>query len=72
MTYIIYLNDILIFSNTKEEHKEHVREILERLREVRLFINLKKYEWHTKTIEYLRFIISLEGLTIDPKRVQVI
>jgi hypothetical protein len=44
ITCIIYLNNILIFSDNKEEHIEHVKEVLQRLRKARLFIKLLKYK----------------------------
>lgn len=47
MSCIVYLDDILIYSNTVEEHKEHVKEVLRRLREHKLFLKLPKCEWHT-------------------------
>jgi len=44
VTCIIYLDDILIFSNTKEEHKSYIREVLRRLRDAKLFLKLLKCE----------------------------
>jgi hypothetical protein len=44
ITCIIYLDDILIFLDTKEEHKRHVKEVLYRLREAKLFMKLSKYK----------------------------
>jgi hypothetical protein len=42
ITYIIYLDDVLIFLDTKEEHERYVKKVLYRLREVKLFIKLSK------------------------------
>ena len=44
MSCIVYLDDILIFSNTEEDYKEHVREVLRRLRKHKLFLKLPKCE----------------------------
>jgi hypothetical protein len=44
VTYIVYLDDILIFSNSKKEHVEHVREVLDRLRKAKLYVKLSKCE----------------------------
>jgi hypothetical protein len=69
---IVYLDDILVFSRTEEEHVTHVKEVLQRLREYSLYVNLKKCEWHTDSTEYLGYVITPEGVTIDPERVKTI
>ena len=69
---IVYLDDILIFSDTEEEHREHVKEILQRLREARLFAKLSKCEFHTKETEYLGYVVTPDGVKIDPERVRTI
>jgi hypothetical protein len=72
ITCIVYLDDILVFSDNGEEHIEHVKEVLRRLRKARLFIKLLKCEWHTRRTEYLGYIISPEGVSIDPERLRKI
>lgn len=72
ITCIVYLDDILIFSDNLSDHKQHVREVLQRLREAKLFINPQKCEWHTDTTEYLGFVVTAEGLTINPDRLEAI
>ena len=47
VTCIVYLDDILIYSDTEEDHIQHVGEVLRRLREAKLYIKLSKCEWHT-------------------------
>ncbi len=69
---IICLDDILIFSKTLEEHLLHIRSVLERLREEKLLINLKKCTFDKKELVYLGFIISPKGLKMDPKKVKAI
>jgi len=69
---VVYLDDILIYSNTEEEHRSHVKLVLQRLREAKLFIKLSKCEFHVHKTEFLGFIISPEGISIDPSRVQTI
>ena len=70
--YVIYLNDILIFSNSKEKHLLHVREVLERLRHYSLYANPKKYQFLATEVEFLGFIVSTEGVSIDRSRVEAI
>ena len=67
-----YLDDILVYSDSLELHREHVREILHRLKIVGLYANLKKCKFHMDTVEYLGFILSLVGLSMDPLKVSAI
>jgi hypothetical protein len=69
---VVYLDDILIFSKTKEEHLEHVRKVLQWLREEKLLINLKKCTFLKEELVYLGFVISKEGLKMDPEKVKAI
>ena len=69
---VVYLDDILIFSKTYKEYIGHVRKVLERLRRFRLFANLKKCEFFIKEVEFLGFIISTKGVTIDLRRIDTI
>jgi len=62
---IIYLDDILVFSNTKEEHLEHLRIVLTKLREHKLFAKLKKCELIKEHVEYLGHFISGNGISVD-------
>jgi hypothetical protein len=68
----VYLDDIFIFSKTKEEHLEHVRKVLQWLKEENLLINLKKCVFLKEELVYLRFVISNEGLKMDSKKVKAI
>ncbi|SNX86123.1 related to retrotransposon nucleocapsid protein [Melanopsichium pennsylvanicum] len=69
---VVYLDDFLIFSNNEEEHIDHVREVLERLRANRLFAKLSKCTFHTDQVEFLGYIIKPGGIEMDPKKVRTI
>src|ERR1700733_11834265 len=69
---IVYLDDILVYSDDPEDHRKHVREVLRRLRENNLYAGTKKCTFHTDTIEYLGYILSPTGLPMDPAKVQTI
>ena len=69
---IVYLDNILIFNKTKEEHFEHIRQVLQRLKEGKLLINMKKCSFMQEEIVYLRFVISVDGLKMDPQKVKAI
>lgn len=69
---IAYLDDILIFSKTKEEHVQHVEKVLRKLKERQIPLKLSKCEFHKNSIGFLGYIVSSEGLAPDPKKVQAI
>ena len=69
---IVYLDDVLIFSEDPDEHVNHVRQVLERLRDHKLYVKLSKSTFHATDVEYLGFRISPKGVFIDPERVQAI
>jgi hypothetical protein len=68
---IAYLDDILIYSNNLEQHRQHIYLILKRVEEVGLILKVSKCEFHTDRTEYLGYIISPTGIQIDPKKVRV-
>jgi len=65
---VMYLDDILILNNTKEEHLEHVRKMLQQLREEKLLINLKKCTFLKEELVYLGFVISKEDLKMNSRK----
>jgi len=69
---VVYLNNILIYSQLKEEHKCHVCEILEQLQHYKLFVNLKKCVFSTDTVEFLRFIVSIIKMTMNSQQIDTI
>ena len=69
---IIYLDDILIYSEDMMQHKKHVKEVLRRLHKNGLYVAAPKCEFHKESIEYLGFIISINGLRMAQDKVQII
>ena len=69
---VVYLDDILIYLNNLKEHKLHVKEVLRRLRENKLYASPSKCFFHQDRIEFLGFIISKDGLQMDDNKVQTI
>jgi hypothetical protein len=67
-----YLDDLLVFSNTLKEHKRHVRLVLERLQEAGLHIKPEKCQFHVTEVSFLGFLISHEGVRMDPAKVAAI
>jgi len=66
---VAYLDDILIFTETEEEHEQAVWRVLEVLAEHKLFLRPKKCEFHRKRIEYLGLVISENKVKMDPVKV---
>ena len=69
---VVYLDDILIYSDNEEEHERHVREVLERLRRHGLYAKLNKCVFHAHEVEFLGFIVSSDGIAMDHRRVSTI
>jgi hypothetical protein len=69
---IIYIDDILIFSKNEEEHKEHVRLVLQKLCEMGLYAKLEKCMFHQLQVEFLGYIISGNDISMDPCKVATI
>ena len=69
---VIYLDDILVYSKTKNEHSQHVKEVLGILRKHRLYAKITKCEFFQKRIEYLGHYISAEGVAVDDRKVKAI
>jgi hypothetical protein len=69
---IVYLDNILVYSEDPALHDKQVREVLQRLRKNSLYTNGKKCSFDVDRIEYLGFLVEPEGLQMDPAKVQVI
>ena len=69
---IVYLDDILIYSEDLEEHKEQVKEVLRWLQANGLYVSPSKCAFHQEQVEFLRFILSPKGLQMDEEKVRII
>jgi hypothetical protein len=67
-----FIDDILIYSQTTKEHDEHLRLVLQCLREHKLFGKLSKCSFYQSRIHYLGYVISDEGIVVDPAKVEAI
>ena len=70
--YSTYFNNILVYSKYKQEYKGQYYYILTYLYKVRLYLNIIKYKFSIKYIKYLKIILTIEGLQIDPNKVKAI
>jgi hypothetical protein len=66
---VVFIDDILIYSQSEEEHVNHLKMVLQRLREHQLYAKLSKCEFWINEVLFLGHIINKEGLIVDPKKV---
>ena len=69
---IIYIDDILVYSKTEEEHAEHLRLVLTRLRDHRLYAKFSKCEFWLKELIFLGHVVSAAGVAVVPDKIQSI
>ena len=67
-----YLDNILIYSDTLGEHREHVRQVLEQLQKHDLHLKPEKCEFFRTEVKYLGLIIGREGIKMDPEKVKAV
>jgi hypothetical protein len=69
---IVYFDDILIYSRNSVNDMDHMRKVLEVLRENEMFINLKKCSFMMDQLLFLRFVVSADGIQVDEEKVRAI
>jgi hypothetical protein len=67
---VVFIDDILIFSKTMEEHEEHLRLVLKKLRSNQLYAKLSKCEFWLTEVAFLEHVISAGGVSVDPGKVK--
>jgi hypothetical protein len=67
---VVFIDEILIFSKTEEEHKKHLRMVLEKLRSNQLYGKFSKCEFWLTEVAFLEHVISTGGIAVDPSKVK--
>ena len=67
---VVFIDDILIYSNTEEDHANHLRVVLQRLRDHHLYAKFSKCEFWLDSVKFLGYTISSKGISVDPSKVQ--
>lgn len=69
---LVYLDDILVFSRTPEEHLQHLQSVLQTLQDNQLYANFEKCSFNNAEVEFLGHVVSKHGIKPDPKKVQAV
>nr|GEZ63628.1 putative reverse transcriptase domain-containing protein [Tanacetum cinerariifolium] len=67
---IMFIDDILIYSRSEEEHETHLKTILDLLKEEKLYAKFSKYEFWLKEVQFLGHVVNREGIHVDPSKVE--
>ena len=69
---IAFIDDILIYSKTREQHEQHLREVLENLRAEKLYAKFSKCDFWLREVQLLGHIINQEGISVDPTKLEAV
>ena len=69
---MVYLDNIIIYLNSKQEHKKYIKQVLKRLYKEDMSIAIKKCEFYTRKTNFIGFIIKLRQISIDLKKIKAI
>ena len=69
---VVFIDDILIYSKTAEEHAEHLRIVLEKLRQNQLYAKFSKCEFWLEKVAFLGHVLTAEGVAVDPAKIEAV
>ena len=69
---VVFIDDIFIYSKTEEEYKEHLKIVLQELREHQLFARFSKWDLFKDKIQYLGHVVTKVGISVDPENIKAI
>jgi hypothetical protein len=69
---LVFINNILVYSKTEEEHEKHLKIVFQTLRKHKLYANFEKCDFYQRRIQYLGHVISEEGIAVDQERIKSI
>ena len=66
----VFIDDILVYSRDEQEHEQHLKIVLQTLREKKLYVKLSKCDFWLKEVSFLGHIVSIEGIRVDPAKIE--
>ena len=69
---IVFIDDILVYSRSYEDHEQHLRLVLQRLREKRLYAKFTKCSFWLNEVSFLGHIVNQDGISVDPEKIKAI
>jgi hypothetical protein len=69
---VVFIDDILVFSKTAEEHEEHLRIVLGKLRQYQLYAKFSKCEFWMEEVAFLGHVLSAKGVAVDPSKIEAV
>ena len=69
---MVFIYDILVYSKDAQEHEQHLRIVLQILREKQLFAKLSKCDFWLKEVSFLGHIVYAEGIRVDPTKIEAV
>ena len=69
---IVFIDDILVYSKTREEHEEHLRIVLQTVKDRKFYAKLSKCEFWLEKVSFLGHVISQGGIVVDPSKIEVV
>ena len=70
--FVVFINDILVYSKDAQEHEQHLKIVLQMLREKKLYAKLSKCDFWLKEVSFLGYIMSAEGIKVDPTKIEAV
>ena len=67
-----FVDNLIIYSKNEKDHEQHVKAVLQQLHDAGLQASIKKCEFHVTQTKYLGFILTMDGIEVDPEKTQVI
>ena len=69
---VVFIDDILIYSRDEQKHEQHLKIVLQTLREKKLYVKLRKCDFWLNEVSFLGHIVSAEGIRVNPAKIEAV